>query len=449
MSVAVASVVSPSSKVSKSKKRSSHGTKEQIETSIIEDVPTPPSDSKKRKRNEVVEEIEVDVSAPEPPSKKALRKAKKGKSGLSQAEKTDAEDSDEGAKSSNEQDKSAKRSEYGIWIGNLAYSTTKPDLRNFLMNNSTIPDDHITRVHLPGSGDKEHGPPQRGKPQNKGFAYIDLKTPESLTQALLLSEKLLAGRKVLIKDSKSFEGRPEKPQASGDAALASTKPPSKRIFVGNLGFDVTHDDLREHFEPCGEVEDIHMATFEDTGKCKGFAWVRFQDVEAATAAVRGWTMIEPKKPEGESESDDEEEKEDKAEQEEAGAVSAENSRKKPVKAKGRKWWVNRIKGRSLRMEFAEDKAVRYRKRFGKEGGQKRPEVNSGATAGDDNQVDDAVAVTADSKRNGAPQAARTRPKEPRKFKPVDARTIKPGAALANAQRSTAAIQEGKGKKTVF
>lgn len=332
--------------------------------------------TKKRKRDEKpVEVLEVDISAPEPPSKKALRKVKKQNSAT--APSTDSHAAASKAIQTNHSDnlnpdgeKPAKRSEYGIWIGNLPFRITKADLRTFLTtNSSSITDDDITRIHLPTlrtSGSSSTYPKakeEKSASQNKGFAYIDLITPEALQHALELSEKLLAGRRVLIKDAKSFEGRPDKPKtdATGNNLTKAEAAPSKRIFVGNLGFDVTTEELREHFEQCGKVTDVHMATFEDSGKCKGYAWVEFGSPEAAKAAFRGW--IRPA---------DEADLSSEAEDQEAVEVDGkEGSQRQEEKAKKRKQkdrkWVNRIKGRQLRMELAEGKSVRYQKRFGKHG----------------------------------------------------------------------------------
>lgn len=309
-------------------------------TAIVAVVTTPPlSPFRKRKRDQSpVAEIEVDVSAPEPPSKKALRKAKKGKSTAATG-KYDVSKADVAAvvpKSASEEDMKSlaappKRSDYGIWIGNLPWTATKIDLRNFLTNDTDIMDDMITRLHMhPPSKAAIAASRHRIKPQNQGFAYVDFSTKAALNEALALSERLFTGRRVLIKDSKSFEGRPEKSKEEGAATsdVTSGKPPSKRIFVGNLGFDTTKEMLQENFERCGEIVDVFTATFEDTGKCKGYAWVEFAELEAGEAAVRGWVNFEEKE---NIEDEDDEIAEALADQ--------EKPRKKP---RQRKWWVNRL-----------------------------------------------------------------------------------------------------------
>ena len=391
------------------------------------------SPSRKRKRKESTgEELEVDVTAPEPPSKKALRKAKKGKAtpaGSKPESKSAVVQTDHGSNETASGDATVdasvppKRSEYGIWIGNLPWTASKADLRSFLTKDTGISDSMITRLHLPAPSQGEiSNSRQKIKPQNKGFAYIDFSTQDALTEALALSEKLLTGRRLLIKDSKSFEGRPERTKEEEVAIVNSGKPPSKRIFVGNLAFETTKEDLQEHFVSCGRILEVHLATFEDTGKCKGYAWVEFAVLEAGEAAVRGWVNFEQKFDGGDKD------------EEIAEALVEEDEAKLEKKHKSRKWWVNQLHGRPLKLEFAEGRDVRYKKRYGKDGsatkdGVKVAESDLGSTA----QPDLKTRISSDKKA-------------PRK---IDARTIKPGAALAAASRSTGGIVESQGKKTIF
>ncbi|KAL8811783.1 MAG: hypothetical protein Q9200_001515 [Gallowayella weberi] len=439
------------------------------ESSISEE---PKKKSKKRKRNaEASQELEVDINAPEPPSKKALRRAKKGKLPTTTGTATtvvpapDAtQDGDEtvttgkGLRNPTEQETSGKRSEHGIWIGNLPFTVTKTDLRTFFTDKTKIAELTITRIHIPPPADAASSR-QKSKPQNKGFAYVDFSTPEAVTEALALSETLLMGRKVLIKDAQDFEGRPEKADkedaANGKSSLTG-KQPNKRIFVGNLTFDTEKSDLEEHFGQCGEVEDVHVATFEDSGKCKGYAWVTFGGIKAAEAAVKGFVMKKTEEEvEEEEDFDDPPETEDGDEEPVPSTKKSKKKKKKKQKPKDWKWWVNKLKGRQLRMEFAEDASVRYKKRFGKDaparvnghGAAVEEEVEVEKGAGSTKDATPAV----DARDPKKPSLRRRNPdRAPRPPKKVDARKIKPGAALASAPRPpTGAIVASKGKKTTF
>ncbi|MCJ1483763.1 hypothetical protein MMC06_003931 [Schaereria dolodes] len=397
--------------------------------------------AKKRKRDEKqLGEIEVDIAAPEPPSKKALRRVKKAKiTSISETSKQSLRNPESSTEEISDNVTTPKRSDYGIWIGNLPWTASKADLRKFLTEKAQITEDMITRLHMPTPAEATTATwRQKVKPQNKGFAYVDFSTAAALAKALSLSETLLAGRRVLIKDSKSFEGRPDKPSDVQDSSVQRGEPPSKRIFIGNLAFDMTKEDLEEHFARCGEIVEVFMATFEDTGKCKGYAWIEFSKLEAGEAAVRGWVAME--KLHDEMSEDDEVEESEKAWK---------------GKKKVRKWWVNRIKGRPLRMEFAEDKAIRYKKRFRKSATDKNDIANSDEPVTDITKNDILTKFGDDGTQPGRERPLLDRePKgnlgrENRRGKKTDARTIKPGAALAAAPRLTGAIVESKGKKITF
>ncbi|EWY90607.1 hypothetical protein FOCG_04207 [Fusarium oxysporum f. sp. radicis-lycopersici 26381] len=305
------------------------------------------------KRKIELEEIEVDVDAPEPPSKRAKRALKKGKSLPSKQDSDDEKKGDKDGK-----DKKAVRSEHSVWIGNLPFHVTAMELRKWLVDNSggVITEEMITRVKLPTN--KEPGRDKSVKPANKGFAYVDFTEIGPKVSAISLTESDLNGRKLLIKDATSFEGRPKKEPESTEENANEGKTSkeqkqdvnaSRKIFVGNMSFKTTEDDLYRNFEKCGEIEWAKVATFEDTGKCKGFGWVKFQDPNAAAWAVKGFVKIK-EAVETEDDFKDEEEK-DKSQQKQF---------------KTRKWWVNRMLGRELKVELAEDDQVRYKKRFGKD-----------------------------------------------------------------------------------
>ncbi len=47
----------------------------------------------------------------------------------------------------------------------------------------------------------------------------------------------------------------------------------KNLFVGNLGSEVTHEELRRMFEAYGQVVQVHIIVDRDTGLPRGFAFV--------------------------------------------------------------------------------------------------------------------------------------------------------------------------------
>ena len=60
--------------------------------------------------------------------------------------------------------------------------------------------------------------------------------------------------------------------------------PSK-LFVGNLSFQATEEDLRELFQQAGTVESVRIVTDQFTGRPRGFGFVEMSTKEEATKAV--------------------------------------------------------------------------------------------------------------------------------------------------------------------
>ena len=353
---------SESKKEKKERKRAAKELKEsksrKVDTSVEKD----------SSENEENDELEIDLSARVPLSKKQQRLLKKGKLNLDKLDKKHPAPKPENEE---ESDKEKKKSEFGVWVGNLSFDTTKEDLVRYIVSKTEdsepkVTEEDMSRVNIP----KKDG-------KIKGFAYIDLPSSAHVDAVVALSEGHLNGRRMLIKSASSFEGRPEKP--------LSKNPPSRILFVGNLSFDTTSDLLEEHFRHCGEIIKIRMATFEDSGKCKGFAFIDFKDETGPTTAL---------------------------------------------KSKLAKKLINR----PLRLEYGEDRSKRTPKRFeGKE--------NRGEEFGEVPTTPEPQAPISAVRR---PTAARTRTRH----EPVASR-MKSSVALATAQRASAAIVPSSGKKIKF
>ncbi|CUM66951.1 uncharacterized protein PRCAT00004637001 [Priceomyces carsonii] len=327
-----------------------------------------------------LEEISIDLEANVPLSKKDQRLLKKGKLDITKPTNLN---------SSAENEAGTKKSDFGVWIGNLSYDTTVEDLRRYFVAKTAsyklldeseldldllkIEESDIVRINLP-----------RKDKKIKGFAYMDFAGPRHVISAVSLSETQLGGRNLLIKDVHSFEGRPKKDPSKS----LSKNPPSRILFVGNLSFDTTKDLLEEHFRHCGTIVNVRMATFEDSGKCKGFAFIDFNDESGPTTAL---------------------------------------------KSKLAKKLINR----PLRLEYGEDRSKRTpsRKRI-------LPDEDSTETTGRNDIEDD----------NKTPPNTREFPVKrgkPDKYHVNDNKRMKSSVALATAQRASAAILPSTGKKIKF
>jgi cold-inducible RNA-binding protein len=59
----------------------------------------------------------------------------------------------------------------------------------------------------------------------------------------------------------------------------------KNIYVGNLDYQATEEELRKLFEPYGAIERVTIPLDSATGKTRGFAFVEMQDENVAKAAI--------------------------------------------------------------------------------------------------------------------------------------------------------------------
>ncbi len=65
---------------------------------------------------------------------------------------------------------------------------------------------------------------------------------------------------------------------------------AKKLYVGNLSYDVSNSDLEQLFQPHGQVQSAQVIMDRDTGRSKGFGFVEMandQEAQAAIAALNG------------------------------------------------------------------------------------------------------------------------------------------------------------------
>ncbi|OCH90967.1 hypothetical protein OBBRIDRAFT_559083 [Obba rivulosa] len=333
-----------------------------------------------------------------------------------------------------------------VWVGNLSFKTTPEALRKFFDGAG-----EITRLHMPMKT-VAAGPGGGGaRKENRGFAYVDFATPDAKTVAITLSENPLDGRRLLIKDGDDFAGRPSPstPSAAEGSADAGTskltghtktaqkilrnqkQPAGPTLFLGNLGFETTEQSIRQMLDShrskppkndTGEAEEggagkwirkIRMGTFEDSGKCKGWAFVDFTSTEHATAA-----LVNPRN--------------------------------------------HHLDGRDLVVEYASPEAVRRgggapgapriskEKRVGPRQERLKARTEKRKATEDETGVDvhDEQPAPKRQKAGSSPE----KPVKNREDRHNDKRPrprAKPGAALALAKRESAAIVPSQGKKIVF
>lgn len=69
---------------------------------------------------------------------------------------------------------------------------------------------------------------------------------------------------------------------------------NKKLYVGNLSYEVTQDDLKELFSKAGEVVEVVLITDRYSGRSKGFGFVEMKSEEEAKKAIEMYNNKEYK-----------------------------------------------------------------------------------------------------------------------------------------------------------
>ncbi|KAJ6798116.1 RNA-binding protein 39-like [Iris pallida] len=122
----------------------------------------------------------------------------------------------------------------------------------------------------------------RNSRRSKGVGYIEFYDAMSVPMAIALSGHQLLGQPVMVKPSEAEKNLVQSTATGGSGALGAGA--NRKIYVGNLHFNITEDQLRQVFEPFGPVELVQLPLDQETGQCKGYGFVQFAQVEHAKAA---------------------------------------------------------------------------------------------------------------------------------------------------------------------
>ena len=61
---------------------------------------------------------------------------------------------------------------------------------------------------------------------------------------------------------------------------------AKKLYVGNLSYNTTQDQIQQLFAQAGEIAEIALITDRDTGRPKGFGFVEMATEEGAQEAIK-------------------------------------------------------------------------------------------------------------------------------------------------------------------
>jgi len=107
--------------------------------------------------------------------------------------------------------------------------------------------------------------------RNKGVGYVEFKDEASVPKAIALTGQKLLGIPIIVALTEAEKNRIAR--NTEGVPTQSNGIPFHRLYVGNIHFSITEEDLTTCFDPFGELEFVQLQK-EDTGRSKGYGFVQ-------------------------------------------------------------------------------------------------------------------------------------------------------------------------------
>jgi len=150
---------------------------------------------------------------------------------------------------------------FEVFVKSLPFSATEEEVKKFFEGCGAIENVYLLRG-------RDRRP--------KGSGFVRFANKESVAKAVAKNNSELGGRPLTIEEAKPKEDRPAQPRESQT---------STSVFIGNLSYTTTEEDLRKFFEGAGAIKAIRLAS-DRNGQSKGFAHIDFETEEQAGKAVQ-------------------------------------------------------------------------------------------------------------------------------------------------------------------
>ncbi|KAK4941014.1 Phosphatidylinositol-3-phosphatase SAC1 [Elasticomyces elasticus] len=118
--------------------------------------------------------------------------------------------------------------------------------------------------------------------RSKGVGYVEFKDESSVPLAIQMTGQKLLGIPIIAQLTEAEKNR----QARNPEASSSNhnSVPFHRLYVGNIHFSITEQDLQNVFEPFGELEFVQLQK-DEGGRSRGYGFVQFRDPTQAREAL--------------------------------------------------------------------------------------------------------------------------------------------------------------------
>jgi len=157
-----------------------------------------------------------------------------------------------------------------LFVRNIGYNTTEEELADYFAKYGDV---EVVKIVT----DKNTG-------KSRGFGFLKFFEKKSAFEAMKDADNIIVGERNLQIRYSNDKGSQMKGGNGGNNSAKKGPSTEFGIFVGNISYKCTENDLKKFFKDCGKVVDVRIAKKPD-GKLKGFAHVDFETKEGMEKAV--------------------------------------------------------------------------------------------------------------------------------------------------------------------
>ncbi|KAI0219937.1 Phosphatidylinositol-3-phosphatase SAC1 [Massospora cicadina] len=171
----------------------------------------------------------------------------------------------------------ADRDQRTVFVIQLAARLTTGELRDFFSKVGRVRDARIVS--------------DRNSRRSKGVGYVEFYDIKSVEPALALTGQKLLGIPVIVQNTEAEKNRIA--EANAAAMRCATLPTlhPHRLYIGNLQYNLSEDDLRQLFEPFGAIDIVEIPKDLATGRGRGYAFIQnTEDSKIALTQMNGFEL---------------------------------------------------------------------------------------------------------------------------------------------------------------
>ncbi|KAI9460614.1 hypothetical protein BJY52DRAFT_1118076 [Lactarius psammicola] len=163
-----------------------------------------------------------------------------------------------------------------VFVSQLAARLTARDLGYFFedkLGENTVLDARIVTDRL--------------SRRSKGIGYVEFRSIDLVDKALSLSGTVVMGLPIMVQLTEAERNRlhPGDGNLNLPPGVSAPHGGAMQLYVGSLHFNLTESDIKQVFEPFGELEFVDLHKDPVTGRSKGYAFVQYKRAEDARMAL--------------------------------------------------------------------------------------------------------------------------------------------------------------------